>query len=95
MRSGSSPHSTFAMEQVADELARAAGIDPVALRLKNYADKDPDNGHPFSSKSLRECYARAAERFGWSKRKPEPRSSATPASLPAITIAPRSRRAIY
>ena len=35
-------------------------FSPVALRLKNYAEKDPENGHPFSSKSLRECYARGA-----------------------------------
>src|SRR5437762_1505595 len=27
-----------------------------------------------SSKSLKECYARAADRFGWSKRNPQPRS---------------------
>ena len=38
MRSGSSPHSTFAMEQVVDELARAAGIDPVAFRRQNVTD---------------------------------------------------------
>ena len=49
-------------------------MDPIELRLKNYADKDPENGRPFSSKSLRECYARAAGRFGWSRRHPEPRS---------------------
>jgi xanthine dehydrogenase YagR molybdenum-binding subunit len=65
---------TFALESAIDELAEKLGIDPVALRLKNYADKDPDNGHPFSSNSLRECYARAAERFGWSRRNPKPRS---------------------
>src|SRR5207249_9868173 len=28
----------------------------------------------FSSKSLRECYARGAERFGWSRRHATPRS---------------------
>jgi nicotinate dehydrogenase subunit B len=35
MRAGSSPHATFAGEQVMDELARAAGIDPVAFRRQN------------------------------------------------------------
>jgi CO/xanthine dehydrogenase Mo-binding subunit len=35
MRAGSSPHVTFAGEQVVDELAHAAGIDPVAFRRQN------------------------------------------------------------
>jgi xanthine dehydrogenase YagR molybdenum-binding subunit len=50
-------------------------MDPLELRLANYADKDPDTGKPFSSKELRACYRRAAERFGWSKRKMAPRST--------------------
>lgn len=44
------------------------------LRLINYAEKDPDNGKPFSSKELKKCYSQAAEKFGWKNRKPEPRS---------------------
>lgn len=59
---------TFALESALDELAEKLAIDPLALRLKNYTEKDPDNGLPFSSKSLRECYQRGAEKFGWSKR---------------------------
>ena len=38
MRSGTSPHSTFAMEQVVDELAHAAGMDPVAFRRQNVTE---------------------------------------------------------
>ena len=34
----------------------------------------PNDGKPFSSKALRECYRLGAERFGWTRRKPEPRS---------------------
>jgi xanthine dehydrogenase YagR molybdenum-binding subunit len=49
-------------------------IDPLELRLKNYAEKDLTTGKRFSSKELRECYRQGAERFGWSKRTPEPRS---------------------
>jgi xanthine dehydrogenase YagR molybdenum-binding subunit len=49
-------------------------MDPVELRLKNYAERDPESGKPWSSKSLRECYRVGAERFGWSKRSPKPRS---------------------
>jgi xanthine dehydrogenase YagR molybdenum-binding subunit len=57
-----------------DELAYALKMDPLALRLKNYAEKDPENGRPWSSKGLRECYDSASRRFVWSKRNPEPRS---------------------
>jgi xanthine dehydrogenase YagR molybdenum-binding subunit len=63
---------TFALESAMDELAVALNMDPVALRLKNYADVDPESGKPWSSKSLRECYRVAGERFGWSKRNATP-----------------------
>jgi xanthine dehydrogenase YagR molybdenum-binding subunit len=65
---------TFALESAMDELAVALRMDPVALRLANHADEDPSDGRPWSSKTLRECYRQAAARFGWAKRKPEPRS---------------------
>ena len=65
---------TFALESAMDELAYELAMDPVELRLRNYADNDPESGHPWSSKSLRECYAQAGEKFGWSKRNPKPRS---------------------
>jgi xanthine dehydrogenase YagR molybdenum-binding subunit len=65
---------TFALESAIDELAYELGLDPVELRLRNYANKDPENGLPFSSKSLRECYAKGAERFGWASRNARPRS---------------------
>src|SRR3954467_12523434 len=65
---------TFGLESALDELAYGIGIDPLELRLKNYAEKDPGGGLPFSSKSLRECYRQGAERFGWSHRDPKPRS---------------------
>ena len=35
MRAGSGPHVTFAGEQVMDELAHAAKMDPVAFRIQN------------------------------------------------------------
>jgi xanthine dehydrogenase YagR molybdenum-binding subunit len=65
---------TFALEIAMDELAGKLSMDPIELRLKNYAEKDPTTGKPFSSKHLRECYQQGAERFGWSKRNPAPRS---------------------
>lgn len=56
------------LEMAMDELAHALGMDPLALRLKNYADTDPDTGRPYTSKALDECYRRAAQRFGWEER---------------------------
>jgi xanthine dehydrogenase YagR molybdenum-binding subunit len=49
-------------------------MDPLQLRLKNYAEADPQENKPWSSKALRECYQVGAERFGWSRRTPAPRS---------------------
>jgi xanthine dehydrogenase YagR molybdenum-binding subunit len=66
---------TFALEIAMDELAVQLNIDPIELRLKNYAEKDPTTGKPFSSKHLRECYQQGAEHFGWSKRSTAPRST--------------------
>ncbi len=74
MRAPGMVSGAFALESALDELSYKLKIDPVQLRLLNYADTDPDNGKPFSSKELRECYKQGAERFGWSKRNPEPRS---------------------
>src|SRR5690606_15291243 len=63
-----------AVEIAMDELAYELGIDPLALRLENYAEVDPSDGKPFSSKKLRGCYEQGAARFGWARRLPEPRS---------------------
>ncbi len=63
-----------AIEMEIDELAHKVGMDPVEFRLKNYTEKDMDQDLPYSSKELRECFRQGAERFGWSGRKPEPRS---------------------
>lgn len=74
MRAPGEASGSFALESAMDELAYAQGIDPVQLRLQNHAETDPGTGLPFSSKSLRQCYALGAERFGWSARNPQPRS---------------------
>ena len=76
MRAPGEASGTFALESGMDELARELKMDPIEFRLKNYAETDPEKKVPFSSKGLRECYARAAEKFGWDKYKasPAPRS---------------------
>jgi xanthine dehydrogenase YagR molybdenum-binding subunit len=65
---------SFALESAMDELSYTLNMDPLDLRLKNYADKDPQNGLPWSSNYLKDCYQKAADKFGWKKRNPAPRS---------------------
>jgi xanthine dehydrogenase YagR molybdenum-binding subunit len=74
MRAPGESSGSFALESAMDELAYATGLDPIDLRLRNYAETDPTERKPFSSKSLRECYRRGAEAIGWSTRNPAPRS---------------------
>jgi xanthine dehydrogenase YagR molybdenum-binding subunit len=65
---------TFALESAMDELAVALQMDPIELRLRNYAEVEPEEGKPWSSKSLRACYSQGASRFGWARRTPRPGS---------------------
>jgi xanthine dehydrogenase YagR molybdenum-binding subunit len=74
MRAPGESSGSFALESALDELAYSLKMDPLALRLRNYAETDPDKHLPWSGKALRECYRDAAARFGWSRRNPEPRS---------------------
>ena len=71
MRAPGEAPGSFAIECAMDDLAYRVGLDPIQIRLLNYAEKDPSTGKPWSSKSLRECYQRGAELFGWSKRNPK------------------------
>ena len=66
---GESP-GLFALESAMDELAYALNMDPIELRLRNYAETDPEEDQPWTSKSLRECYEQGAARFGWRSRNP-------------------------
>lgn len=74
MRAPGAVSGAFAIESAIDELAYELKIDPVELRLINYAEKDPETGRPFSSKALKECFTSGATKFGWEKRKFAPRS---------------------
>jgi CO/xanthine dehydrogenase Mo-binding subunit len=55
---------TFGLESLLDELAAKLEIDPLELRRRNYADAN--DGKPFSSKNLKECYALAQKH--WDRR---------------------------
>ena len=74
MRAPGEAPGTYALEAAMDEMAYALKMDPLEFRLKNYAETDPQENKPWSSKSLRECYLQGAKHFGWSKRPLEPRS---------------------
>src|SRR5262249_47138339 len=74
MRAPGAAWGLYALECAMDELAAKLQIDPLELRLKNYAEHDQNEDQPFSSKALRECYHQAATRFDWSRRNPTPRS---------------------
>jgi xanthine dehydrogenase YagR molybdenum-binding subunit len=64
---------TFALDGFLDELANEMGMDPLALRQKNYSTKNEgDTGIPYSSKGLDRCYKIGAEKIGWQKRNKNP-----------------------
>jgi xanthine dehydrogenase YagR molybdenum-binding subunit len=73
MRAPGEATGSIALESAIDEMAQACGMDPLAFRLKNYAEVEPISGKPFSSKALRDCYRQSAERFGWERRPLAPR----------------------
>lgn len=74
MRGPGEATGSFPLECGLDELAYALNIDPIELRMRNYAETDPENGKPYSSKFLREAYELGADKFGWKKRNPKPAS---------------------
>jgi CO/xanthine dehydrogenase Mo-binding subunit len=71
MRAPGRTQGHFALESALDELSYTLGIDPIELRVRNYAEVHPESGRPWSSKALRECYVAGAERFGWARRTPQ------------------------
>ena len=74
MRAPGAALGLIGLECAMDELAVAAKLDPVQLRITNFSDSNQNEGKPYSSKELKACYSQGAERFGWSQRNPEPRS---------------------
>ncbi|VWX63644.1 Xanthine dehydrogenase, molybdenum binding subunit apoprotein [Burkholderiales bacterium 8X] len=74
MRAPGAAHGVHALEVAMDELSYELQMDPLALRLKNYAERNPMDDLPYSTKALRACYEQGAERFGWSRRPLAPRS---------------------
>jgi xanthine dehydrogenase YagR molybdenum-binding subunit len=64
----------FGLEVAMDELAAACAVDPIALRVRNEPQVDPETGQPHAFRHLLHCLQLGAERFGWEHRDPKPRS---------------------
>jgi xanthine dehydrogenase YagR molybdenum-binding subunit len=62
----------YALESALDELAIAARIDPIELRIRNEPDVEPESGKAWSSRNLVACLRDGAARFGWTARDPTP-----------------------
>ena len=82
-------HATglVAQEIAMDELAAALGLDPIELRLRNFAEQDAAKNRPWSSNRLRDCYRIGAERFGWSNRPLQPQSATVDGELTGFGMA--------
>ena len=64
----------LALENAMDEMAEKLGLDPVEFRRRNEPESDPQEGKPFSSRRLLDCYEEGARRFGWADRPRTPAS---------------------
>jgi xanthine dehydrogenase YagR molybdenum-binding subunit len=64
----------FGLEVAMDELATACAVDPIALRVRNEPEVDPETGQPHAFRHLLHCLQLGARRFGWEHRDPAPRA---------------------
>ncbi|MEI5668930.1 aldehyde oxidoreductase molybdenum-binding subunit PaoC [Bosea sp. CCNWLW174] len=73
MRAPGEAPGLMALEMAMDEMAEKLGLDPIAFRLLNDTQVDPEKPErPFSMRRLDECFKVGAERFGWSRRSARP-----------------------
>jgi len=70
MRAPGEAPGLMALEIAMDEMAEKLGMDPVAFRVLNDTQVDPEKPErPFSQRNLVRCLQDGATRFGWSRRK--------------------------
>ncbi|HMI20594.1 MAG TPA: aldehyde oxidoreductase molybdenum-binding subunit PaoC [Sphingomonas sp.] len=75
MRAPGEAPGLMALEIAMDELAEKLGMDPIALRILNDTQVDPEKpARRFSQRQLVKCLELGAEKFGWDKRKARPGS---------------------
>ncbi|TPP04602.1 aldehyde oxidoreductase molybdenum-binding subunit PaoC [Rhizobium glycinendophyticum] len=69
MRAPGEAPGMMALEIAIDEMAEKLGMDPIAFRIANDTQVDPEHPErPFSYRDLVGCLNRGAEIFGWEKR---------------------------
>ncbi len=75
MRAPGETPGMMALEIAMDEMAEKLGLDPVAFRILNDTQVDPEHpDKPFSQRQLVECLRMGAKRFGWDARGAKPGS---------------------
>jgi xanthine dehydrogenase YagR molybdenum-binding subunit len=74
MRGPGEATGCFALESSIDELSYTLNMDPVELRIKNFAEKNPESKLPWSSNYLKECYDKGRELINWNNRSQKPGS---------------------
>ena len=72
MRAPGECPGSFALESAMDELAVAASVDPIELRIRNEPAVHPEDETAWSSRMLVQCLQSGADRFGWAGRDPRP-----------------------
>ena len=66
------PQSSWALEQMLDDLARAIGMDPVELRVKNTPTvSQMRGGIPYTTTGLKACLEEGAKAFRWQETRSE------------------------
>jgi xanthine dehydrogenase YagR molybdenum-binding subunit len=76
MRAPGEATGLMALEIAIDEMAGKLAMDPVAFRIRNDTQVDPENPKRlFSRRAFVQCLHVGADRFGWSRR--NPRAAAT------------------
>ncbi|MGI4939693.1 MAG: aldehyde oxidoreductase molybdenum-binding subunit PaoC [Janthinobacterium lividum] len=73
MRAPGEAPGLMALEIAMDEMAEKLAMDPIAFRVKNDTQVDPeDPARRFSQRQLVRCLHEGADRFGWSHRNAKP-----------------------
>jgi len=73
MRAPGEAPGMMALEIAMDEMAEKLQLDPVAFRVLNDTQVDPESPNkPFSRRQLVQCLHTGAEKFGWRQRKAQP-----------------------
>ncbi|MGA8816345.1 MAG: aldehyde oxidoreductase molybdenum-binding subunit PaoC [Xanthobacteraceae bacterium] len=88
MRAPGEAPGMMALEIAIDETAEKLKLDPIEFRIRNDTQVDPEHPErPFSQRQLNECLRIGADRFGWSKRNPQPGQTREGSSLIGIGVA--------